>query len=377
MASVYFHVPFCKQACHYCNFHFSTSLKNKNLLLKAMLKELELRKAEFSKTERVNSIYFGGGTPSLLSAIEIKMMIDAVKTNFDLASEVEITLEMNPDDDRQNYLKELKEVGINRLSIGVQSFFDDELKLMNRAHSADEAFLLLKKVKELFDNFSLDLIYGMPLSNLEKWKKNIEFALRFEPNHISSYALTIEPKTVLSHQVKKQQVEVLDDDEILAQFNFLMDRLENEGYEHYELSSFGKPNFQSVNNSAYWSGKSYLGIGPSAHSFDGNTRSWNISNNAKYINGISTNRPFIEREILNEIDRYNEYLMTGLRTKNGISLSYIEDKFGLRYKELLEKEAQNHITSQMLYWDGDVLKVSRKAKFLVDGLASDLFILNN
>ena len=377
MASVYFHVPFCKQACHYCNFHFSTSLKNKNLLLKAMLRELELRKAEFSKTERVNSIYFGGGTPSLLSAIEIKMMIDAVKTNFDLASEVEITLEMNPDDDRQNYLKELKEVGINRLSIGVQSFFDDELKLMNRAHSADEAFLLLKKVKELFDNFSLDLIYGMPLSNLEKWKKNIEFALRFEPNHISSYALTIEPKTVLSHQVKKQQVEVLDDDEILAQFNFLMDRLENEGYEHYELSSFGKPNFQSVNNSAYWSGKTYLGIGPSAHSFDGNTRSWNISNNAKYINGISTNRPFIEREILNEIDRYNEYLMTGLRTKNGISLSYIEDKFGLRYKELLEKEAQNHITSQMLYWDGDVLKVSRKAKFLVDGLASDLFILNN
>jgi len=377
MASVYFHVPFCKQACHYCNFHFSTSLKNKNLLLKAMLRELELRKAEFSKTERVNSIYFGGGTPSLLSAIEIKMMIDAVKTNFDLASEVEITLEMNPDDDRQNYLKELKEVGINRLSIGVQSFFDDELKLMNRAHSADEAFLLLKKVKELFDNFSLDLIYGMPLSNLEKWKKNIEFALRFEPNHISSYALTIEPKTVLSHQVKKQQVEVLDDDEILAQFNFLMDRLENEGYEHYELSSFGKPNFQSVNNSAYWSGKSYLGIGPSAHSFDGNTRSWNISNNAKYINGISTKRPFIEREILNEIDRYNEYLMTGLRTKNGISLSYIEDKFGLRYKELLEKEAQNHITSQMLYWDGDVLKVSRKAKFLVDGLASDLFILNN
>ncbi|MGB2502850.1 MAG: radical SAM family heme chaperone HemW [Flavobacteriaceae bacterium] len=377
MASVYFHVPFCKQACHYCNFHFSTSLKNKNLLLKAMLRELELRKAEFSKTERVNSIYFGGGTPSLLSPIEIKMMIDAVKTNFDLASEVEITLEMNPDDDRQNYLKELKEVGINRLSIGVQSFFDDELKLMNRAHSADEAFLLLNKVRELFDNFSLDLIYGIPLSNLEKWKKNIELALRFEPNHISSYALTIEPKTVLSHQVKKQQVEVLDDDEILAQFNFLMDRLENEGYEHYELSSFGKPNFQSVNNSAYWSGKSYLGIGPSAHSFDGNTRSWNISNNAKYINGISTNRPFIEREILNEIDRYNEYLMTGLRTKNGISLSYIEDKFGLRYKELLEKEAQNHITSQMLYWDGDVLKVSRKAKFLVDGLASDLFILNN
>ena len=169
MASVYFHVPFCKQACHYCNFHFSTSLKNKALLLKAMLSELELRKAELSESEQINSIYFGGGTPSLLSAIEIKMLIDTVKTNFALASEVEITLEMNPDDDRPNYLKELKKIGINRLSIGVQSFFDDELKLMNRAHDAKEAFLLLKKVKELFDNFSLDLIYGMPMSNLEKW----------------------------------------------------------------------------------------------------------------------------------------------------------------------------------------------------------------
>jgi len=377
MASVYFHVPFCKQACHYCNFHFSTSLKNKALLLKAMLSELELRKAELSESEQINSIYFGGGTPSLLSAIEIKMLIDTVKTNFALASEVEITLEMNPDDDRPNYLKELKKIGINRLSIGVQSFFDDELKLMNRAHDAKEAFLLLKKVKELFDNFSLDLIYGMPMSNLEKWEKNIELALSFEPNHISSYALTIEPKTVLSHQVKKQQVEVLDEEVVLAQFNFLMDRLEKEGYEHYELSSFGKPSFQSVNNCAYWSGKSYLGIGPSAHSFDGITRSWNISNNAEYVKGISTGKPFIERETLNEIDRYNEYLMTGLRTKKGVSLSHIEEKFGSRYKILLEKEDNNNIAAQMLYWDGDVLKVSRKAKFLVDGLASDLFILNN
>tara|TARA_B100000767_G_scaffold108743_1_gene104174 strand:+ start:25562 stop:26695 length:1134 start_codon:yes stop_codon:yes gene_type:complete len=377
MASVYFHVPFCNQACHYCNFHFSTSLKNKTLLVKTMLSELELRKTELSKAELISSIYFGGGTPSLLSAIEIKMMIDAVKTNFDLDSESEITLEMNPEDDRPNYLKELKEVGINRLSIGVQSFFDDELKLMNRAHNAQEAFLLLNKVKELFDNFSLDLIYGMPLSNLEKWKKNIELALSFDPNHISSYALTIEPKTVLSHKVKKKQVEVLDEEVVLTQFNFLIDRLEKEGYEHYELSSFGKPSFQSVNNSAYWSGKSYLGIGPSAHSFDGITRSWNISNNAKYIKGISISKPFIEREVLNEIDKYNEYLMTGLRTKKGVSLSHIEDKFGPSYKELLEKEAQNHITTQMLYWDGNVLKVSRKAKFLVDGIASDLFILNN
>lgn len=376
MASVYFHVPFCKQACHYCNFHFSTSSRNKTLLTNSMLSELELRKSELSKTELVNSIYFGGGTPSLLSTVEIKMMIDTVKANFSLASNLEITLEMNPDDDRPDYLKELKEIGVNRLSVGVQSFFDDELKLMNRAHNAEEVFLLLNKIKELFDNFSLDLIYGMPLSDLDKWKKNIEIALSFQPNHISSYALTIEPKTVLSHQVKNNEVKILDEDKVLAQFNFLMNRLEEEGYEHYELSSFGKPGYQSVNNTAYWSGESYLGIGPSAHSFDGVTRSWNISNNSKYIKGISLKKPFLEREVLNEIDLYNEYLMTGLRTNKGVSLGYIEKKFGLRFKKLLEKESQNHIATQMLYWDGDVLKVSRKSKFLVDGLASDLFILN-
>lgn len=341
-----------------------------------MMSELELRKSELSKTELINSIYFGGGTPSLLSIVEIKMMIDAVKANFSLASNLEITLEMNPDDDRPDYLKELKEIGINRLSIGVQSFFDDELKLMNRAHNAEEVFLLLNKIKELFDNFSLDLIYGMPLSDLNKWKKNIEIALSFQPNHISSYALTIEPKTVLSHQVKNMEVKILDEDKVLAQFNFLTNRLEEEGYEHYELSSFGKPGYQSVNNTAYWSGEPYLGIGPSAHSFDGFTRSWNISNNSKYIKGISSSKPILEREVLNEIDMYNEYLMTGLRTNKGVSLAYIEKKFGLLFKKSLEKESQNHIATQMLYWDGDVLKVSRKAKFLVDGLASDLFILD-
>ena len=216
-----------------------------------MLSELELRKSELSKTELVNSIYFGGGTPSLLSTAEIKMMIDAVKANFSLASNLEITLEMNPDDDRPDYLKELKEIGVNRLSVGVQSFFDDELRLMNRAHNAEEVFLLLNKIKELFDNFSLDLIYGMPLSDLNKWKKNIEIALSFQPNHISSYALTIEPKTVLSHQVKNEEVKILDEDKVLAQFNFLMNRLEQEGYEHYELSSFGKPGFQSLNSHSF------------------------------------------------------------------------------------------------------------------------------
>ena len=377
MAAVYFHVPFCKQACHYCNFHFSTSLKHKTSILEAMLVELDLRKQELPSESIINSIYFGGGTPSLLSSDDIKSLIERVNAHFIISDDVEITLEMNPDDYRANYLEELKLVGVNRLSVGIQSFHEEELKLMNRAHNAEEAFRILKKIDILFDNFSLDLIYGLPKSNLKSWKKNIEYALQFNPKHISSYVLTVEPKTVLNHQVEKNEVEVLGEEGVLAQFNYLVNRLEKEGFDHYELSSFGKPGFRSVNNSAYWSGKSYLGIGPSAHSFDGLTRSWNVSNNNKYLKGISSKEPLIEREVLTKADRYNEYLMTGLRTENGVSLGYIHENFGFHFKELLEKEAQVQIASQVLFWDGDTLKVARESMFLVDGIASNLFLLNS
>ena len=377
MAAVYFHVPFCKQACHYCNFHFSTSLKHKTLILEAMLVELDLRKQELPSESIINSIYFGGGTPSLLFSDDIKSLIERVNAHFIISDDVEITLEMNPDDYRANYLEELKLVGVNRLSVGIQSFHEEELKLMNRAHNAEEAFRILKKIDMLFDNFSLDLIYGLPKSNLKSWKKNIEYALQFNPKHISSYVLTVEPKTVLNHQVEKKEVEVLGEEGVLAQFNYLVNRLEKEGFDHYELSSFGKPGFRSLNNSAYWSGKSYLGIGPSAHSFDGLTRSWNVSNNNKYLKGISSKEPLIEREVLTKADRYNEYLMTGLRTENGVSLDYIHENFGSHFKELLEKEAQVQIASQVLFWDGDTLKVARESMFLVDGIASNLFLLNS
>ena len=377
MAAVYFHIPFCKQACHYCNFHFSTSLKHKTSILEAMLVELDLRKQELPSESIINSIYFGGGTPSLLFSDDIKSLIERVNAHFIISDDVEITLEMNPDDYRANYLEELKLVGVNRLSVGIQSFHEEELKLMNRAHNAEEAFRILEKIDMLFDNFSLDLIYGLPKSNLKSWKKNIEYALQFNPKHISSYLLTVEPKTVLNHQVEKNEVEVLGEEGVLAQFNYLVNRLEKEGFDHYELSSFGKPGFRSVNNSAYWSGKSYLGIGPSAHSFDGLTRSWNVSNNNKYLKGISSKEPLIEREVLTKVDRYNEYLMTGLRTENGVSLGYIHENFGFHFKELLEKEAQVQIASQVLFWDGDTLKVTRESMFLVDGIASNLFLLNS
>ena len=376
MAAIYFHIPFCKQACHYCNFHFSTSLKHKNPILDAMLTELKLRKAELPNNEEIKSIYFGGGTPSLLTSAEVKGLINEAKRNFNVAADAEITLEMNPDDDRPNYLEELKAVGVNRLSIGIQSFHEEELKLMNRAHNAQEAFDVLDRIQGLYDNFSLDLIFGLPNSTPESWQKNVAFALEFNPAHISSYLLTVEPKTVLNHQINNKQIEVLGEEEVLIQFNFLVDRLLAEGYDHYELSSFGKPGFRSVNNSAYWSEKPYLGIGPSAHSFNGETRSWNISNNAQYLKGISVHKPFIEREKLSVADRYNEYIMIGLRMQNGISLDYIEKNFGSEYKALLIKGVQSQIASQVLYWDGNLLKVSRNAMMLVDGLASDLFRLN-
>jgi len=377
MTAVYFHIPFCKQACHYCNFHFSTSLKHKTSILEAMLVELDLRKQELPSESIINSIYFGGGTPSLLFSDDIKSLIERVNAHFIISDDVEITLEMNPDDYRTNYLEELKLVGVNRLSVGIQSFHEEELKLMNRAHNSEEAFRILEKIDILFDNFSLDLIYGLPKSNLKSWKKNIEYALQFNPKHISSYVLTVEPKTVLNHQVEKNEVEVLGEEGVLAQFNYLVNRLEKEGFDHYELSSFGKPGFRSVNNSAYWSGKSYLGIGPSAHSFDGLTRSWNVSNNNKYLKGISSKEPLIEREVLTKADRYNEYLMTGLRTENGVSLGYVNENFGSHFKELLEKEAQVQIASQVLFWDGDTLKVARESMLLVDGIASNLFLLNS
>ena len=376
MAAIYFHVPFCKQACHYCNFHFSTSLKHKNPVLDAMLSELKLRKAELSDNEEIRSIYFGGGTPSLLSSDEVSVLIKEVKLNFNVAVDAEITLEMNPDDDRPNYLEELKVVGVNRLSVGIQSFHEEELKLMNRAHNAQEAFDVLNRIQGLYDNFSLDLIFGLPNSTTESWQKNVEYALQFNPAHISSYLLTVEPKTVLNHQIDNKQIEVLGEEDVLTQFNFLVDRLQAKGYDHYELSSFGKPGFRSVNNTAYWSEKPYLGIGPSAHSFNGETRSWNISNNAQYLKGISIGKPFIEREKLSVTDRYNEYIMIGLRMQNGISLDYIDKNFGSDYKTLLIKGVQSQIASQVLYWDGDLLKVSRNAMMLVDGLASDLFKLN-
>lgn len=344
-------------------------------MLQSLIEEVALRKNELPD-QPLHSIYFGGGTPSLLCPKEIGQLLDAVRKSFRFSSAIEITLEMNPDDYREGYFDAIKAVGVNRLSVGIQSFLEEELQQMNRAHTAQEAYKVLEEVKKNFDNFSLDLIYGMPGSSLESWQKNIDIALSFSPPHISSYALTVEENTALSYQVEKEQLTLLPEEIVAQQFDRLVNRLTEVGFDHYEFSNFSLPHYHSVNNSAYWQGKPYLGIGPSAHSFYANQRSWNIANNKKYIQGIQAKQPLIEREALSKIDQYNEFVMTGLRTEKGVALQDIKVRFGSKFAQLFEEQVEKHLTYKHLFWDGDTVKVSQKAKFLVDGIASDLFLLN-
>tara|TARA_R110000868_G_scaffold166039_4_gene399785 strand:+ start:3466 stop:4638 length:1173 start_codon:yes stop_codon:yes gene_type:complete len=372
---IYIHIPFCKQACHYCDFHFSTTLKKKGELVNALVKELELRKAEL-KNQTVETIYFGGGTPSLLTIDELQFLISEVYKNYKVAENTEITLEANPDDLSKNLIIELSKSPINRLSIGIQSFFEADLKLMNRAHNAEEAKNCLQEATKYFNNISVDLIYGIPGLTNENWIKNIETVLSYNIPHISSYALTVEPKTALETFIKKGIIDNVDDELAQQQFHILIEKLEASGFIHYELSNFGKPDYFSKNNSAYWLGKPYLGIGPSAHSFNGHQRSWNVRNNSKYIKALENNTLPIETEILSVADKYNEYVMTGLRTIWGVSLEKVEQDFGKQFKEYLLEQSQKHIIEHLLYLDNGKLLVTKKGKFLSDGIASDLFMLN-
>lgn len=375
MSGIYIHIPFCKQACHYCDFHFSTSMGKKESMVNALKKELVMRSGEL-ENETVETIYFGGGTPSVLSSEEINSLIQTVYDEYEVAQNPEVTLEANPDDLSEEKLKELAQSPINRLSIGVQSFFEEDLKLMNRAHSAKEASESLKLATDHFDNISLDLIYGIPDMGNARWLKNIEKALSLGVPHISSYALTVEPQTALASFIKKGLVKNVDDGVAQEHFHILVDRLEKEGFINYEISNFGKPDYFSRNNTAYWQQKKYLGIGPSAHSFDGTSRAWNINNNPKYIKTIENEELPLEKEVLSITDRYNEYVMTGLRTIWGVSLHTIAKDFGGNFKKYALQQAEKHIAEHLLYLDGDVLLTTKKGKFLADGLAADLFMLN-
>ena len=374
MSNLYIHYPYCKQACHYCNFHFSTMKKGRDQIMGLIEKELEIRVNEVKSP--LDSIYFGGGSPSLISSKSLGCFIQKIKEDFEISNEVEITMEVNPDDVSKDYLLGLKESGINRLSLGIQSFFEKDLQLMNRAHSADQAHKSLGLVGKYFDNFSLDLIYGMPNSNLLDWKKNISLALEHNPLHISAYALTVEKKTALYHQIKQKRVKPISDEVVKDQYDFLIDKMDSKGYINYEFSSFGKPGYFSVNNQNYWNGKAYLGLGPSAHSYDGiGQRSWNVSNNHLYAAGVNSKKLDLESETLDTKDMYNEYIMTGLRKIEGLSLDHIKKVFGKTYASYLEEQVGWHLDQRNIFWDGDYLKVSKQSKFLTDGIAADLFII--
>ena len=375
MSGIYIHIPFCKQACHYCDFHFSTSMKKKDEMVLALAKELELRKNE-SQNETIETIYFGGGTPSVLTIDDIEFLIDKVYEYYKVVENPEITLEANPDDLNEETILQYANSPINRLSIGVQSFFEDDLQLMNRAHNSAEAKKCLEFATEHFDNISIDLIYGMPNMSNEKWLQNIETALSFNIPHISSYALTVEPKTALHKMIKSGSIPTLDDDLAQQHFHILIDKLQENGFVHYELSNFGQPDYFSKNNTAYWLGKKYIGIGPSAHSYNGESRSWNIANNSLYLKAIAENKLPSETETLSKTDQYNEYIMTGLRTIWGVSLERIATEFGTKYLEYLQKQSEKYIADNLLEIENNVLKTTKKGKFLSDGIASDLFILN-
>ena len=374
MAGIYIHIPFCKQACHYCDFHFSTSLKKKEEMIAALIQEIHLRKEEINET--VETIYFGGGTPSVLSNAEIEQILTPIFSLFNVAENAEITLEANPDDLSVERIRELSQSKINRLSIGAQSFFNDDLKMMNRAHNADEAWKSLQEARKYFENISIDLIYGIPEMTMEKWQANVQKALDLDIPHISSYALTVEPKTALATLIKKGKIPMPDDGVAHDHFLKLIELLENAGFVHYELSNFGKPNYFSKNNSAYWLGKKYVGIGPSAHSFNGENRSWNIANNSLYIQAIQKNELPNETETLSTQDRYNEYVMTGLRTIWGVSLDKIKSDFGLDYATYLLENAAPFLQNQQLQLENNVLKTTIKGKFFCDGIASELFWVN-
>lgn len=372
MAGIYLHIPFCRKACHYCNFHFSTSVQQKDAMVKALLREAQLRQSYL--TEPVNTIYFGGGTPSLLSAEELNSLLEKMHELFTVTADAEITLEANPDDIGTAQLQQWRSIGINRLSIGVQSFHDSDLQWMNRAHVAAQSLQCIRSAQENgFDNISIDLIYGLPQQTDADWQSNLEKALSLQVPHLSCYALTVEPKTALAHQIDKHPEWQVDPEIQSSHFQLLIASSAKAGFEQYEISNFAKPGYRSKHNSSYWQGKSYLGLGPSAHSYNGKSRQWNIANNALYIKSIEAGELPFEIELLTDTQRFNEYVMTALRTSEGISLSHIRTGWGEDAASGLLHAAQKFISMNRARVHEDYLQLTAEGKFFADGIAADLF----
>ncbi len=377
MAGIYIHIPFCKQACNYCNFHFSTSLQLKDELIAAMIKEIHLvtEKANHSsEKELCETIYFGGGTPSLLSIKELNNILSTLFSKFEIAKDAEITLEANPDDITAEKLQLWKKAGINRLSVGVQSFLDQELVWMNRAHSSADSLRCIDEIKNAgFSDYSIDLIYGSPLLNNQDWLNTIDTVINKNIPHISCYALTVEPKTALHKMIAQNKKESVDAEKQAEQFVLLMNQMEQAGYEHYEISNFSKPGRRSKHNSSYWQGKKYYGFGPAAHSYDGIKRKWNVSNNALYIQSLKKNSIPSEEETLTSTQSINEYIMTSLRTIEGLDLEKINSLFGTNHVNQLLNASKKYIQSEKIIQQNNRLILTRQGKLFADGIAADLF----
>lgn len=373
MAGIYLHIPFCKKACYYCDFHFSTSPQYKTEMIQALRSELIMQK-DFLENQKIETIYFGGGTPSLLSAEELHFVISEINNYFEVLPSAEITLEANPDDLNPQKVRELKQTSINRFSIGIQSFFEEDLKWMNRAHNSQEAESSIKRVQDAgFENITLDLIYGFPLLNNEKWLSNISRVLDFNVPHISAYSMTVEPATALASFINKGKQQPMNESQSVEQFILLMKHLQHAGFEQYEISNFARPGMISKHNSNYWKGIPYLGIGPSAHSYNGENRSWNISNNAKYIRSIENGDIPAETEVLTIANKMNEYIMTSLRTIWGMDLDFITARFGSDYYKLVENNLQV-VNQDWIKKDQKLVTLTQEGKLYADRIAAELFV---
>jgi oxygen-independent coproporphyrinogen-3 oxidase len=373
LAGIYLHIPFCRQACNYCNFHFATSLRYKDPVIGAMMKEAELEK-DYAPGEPIHTVYFGGGTPSLLHEKDIAQLMNALRHNFPVQPGAEITLEANPDDITADKLQAWKDLGINRLSIGIQSFFEEELRWMNRAHNARQARECIElSLKYGFDNFSIDLIYGSPLLTDEGWRQNVDTATAYGISHLSCYALTVEERTPLHKLVNAEKKTNVDQDKQARQFLLLMQWLGDAGYEHYEVSNFAKPGFRSKHNSSYWRGEKYIGLGPSAHSYNGKERRWNVANNNVYMRSVMENVPERETEDLTSTQRLNEYVMISLRTMEGMDLNVVETQWGTATRQGMEKRLRNFINSNLVLLQGSSVRLTNQGMLMADGIAAELF----
>ena len=387
MAGVYIHIPFCKQACNYCNFHFSTSLTLKDELIASLVKEIHLTVNSSANTntfiplpnieiekEEIETIYFGGGTPSILNNTDLQLLFIALRKKFIFKSGIEITLEANPDDVTPAKLILWKQAGINRLSVGIQSFIEEELVWMNRAHTAKESLHCIDEIKQAgFTNFSIDLIYGSPLLSNEDWKKNVAIVIEKNIPHVSCYALTVEPKTALNKMITKHKGQPIDQEKQAQQFLLLIEWMQAAGYEQYEISSFAKPDSRSKHNSSYWLGKKYYGFGPSAHGFDGEKRQWNVANNALYIQSLKNNIIPFEEEILTATQQLNEYIMISLRMIEGLSLIIIEERFGKKIRFDLQVASKKWENGGKLICSEEKIVLTKEGKLFADGIAADLF----